>query len=59
MENLEISTNSLLLVEEREFKLGQGRKACAKEMIFPAGKYTGVHSGGIAKLLSRLKEKLL
>lgn len=43
----------------KRVKLGQGRKACAKEMIFPAGKYTGVHSGGIAKLLSRLKEKLL
>lgn len=32
----------------KRVKLGQGRKACAKEMIFPA--VLGVHSGGIAKL---------
>lgn len=46
MENLEISTNLLLLV--KRVKLGEGRRACAKEMIFPA--VLGVHSGGIAKL---------
>lgn len=49
MENLEISTNSLVLIEQKELvKLGKGRKACAKGMIFPA--VFGVDSGGIAKL---------
>lgn len=57
MECLEISTNHLLLIEERELvKLGKGRKVHAKEMILPA--VFGVDSGGIAKLQSRLKEKL-
>lgn len=57
MEYREISTNSILLIKERELiKLGKGRKACAKEIIFPV--VFGADNGGIAKLQSRLKEKL-